>query len=114
MDYHALENMTVIKLREEVKKIPDAKSSTGLKKDELIALLVDHLGIDVPEKKQAKKSGPGAPKTKEGLKQRITALRSERDTARTAGDTKKAGLLRRRIHILKRQLRIMVQADKRA
>lgn len=105
MDYHDLENMTVIKLREEVKKISDVKGLTGMKKDELIAALVSHLGIEVPEKKQAKKAGPGKPKTKEDLKQSISELRSERETARSAGDSKKADILRRRIHLLKRQLR---------
>ena len=33
MDYNALENMTVIKLREEVKKLPDVKSVSGMKKE---------------------------------------------------------------------------------
>jgi len=55
MDYNELQQMTVIKLREEVKKFPDVKGVTGMKKDELIQLLVDKLGIEVTEK-QAKKT----------------------------------------------------------
>ena len=107
MNHHDLEQMTVIKLREEAKKIPDAKGLTGMKKDELIALLVNHRGIEVPEKKEkkAKKSSSGMPKTKEGFKQKISELKGERDTARTAGNPKDANVLRRRIHMLKRRLR---------
>jgi hypothetical protein len=106
MEYHDLENMTVIKLRDEAKKIPDVKGLTGMKKDELIALLVDHLGIEVPEKQaRPKKPVPSAPKTKESLKQKINELKGERDAARGAGDRKKSNVIRKRIHMLKRQLR---------
>ena len=111
MDYHDLEKMTVIKLREEAKKIGDVKGLTGMKKDELITLLVGHMGIEVPEKKEkkGKKSGSGMssgmPKTKEGFKQKITELKGERVAARTAGNPKEANVLRKRIHMLKRRLR---------
>ncbi len=107
MNYHDLEQMTVIKLREEAKKIPDVTGLTGMKKDELITLLVGHLGIEIPEKKEkkGKKSGSGMPTTKEGFKQKITELKGERDAARTAGNPKEANVLRRRIHMLKRRLR---------
>jgi len=105
MDYHALEKMTVIKLREEVKKFPDVKGVSGMKKDELIQLLVEKLDITVPEKKPKKKA-PSAPKTKAQMKKLIVDLRAQRESLRTDADAKKkVNVLRKRIHSLKRQMR---------
>ncbi|UCH83702.1 MAG: hypothetical protein JSW50_14825, partial [Candidatus Latescibacterota bacterium] len=89
MDYHALEKMTVIKLREEAKKFPDVKGVSGMKKEELINLLVEKLDIAVPEKKPKKKKAASAPKTKAQLKKMIMDLRAQRDATRSAPDSKK-------------------------
>ncbi|UCG52723.1 MAG: transcription termination factor Rho [Candidatus Latescibacterota bacterium] len=104
MDYHELEKMTVIKLREETKKFPDVKGVSGMKKEELIALLVEKLDIKVPEKK--KKKAPSVPKNKMTLKKKIMELRGQKEAARAEKDSrKKVTVLRKRIHSLKRQLR---------
>jgi hypothetical protein len=102
MDYQELEKMTVIKLREEAKKFPDVKGVSGMKKEELLRLLVEKLGIETPEKK---KRPAGKPRDKKALKGKITELRVERDAARAAKDSKRVTLLRRRIHSLKRRVR---------
>ena len=103
MDYHELENMTVIRLREEAKKFPDLKGVTGMKKEELIQALVERLGILVPEKKERK--GLRSPASKTSLKKKITELRSAEDAARAEHNRKKVNLLRRRIHSIKHRLR---------
>ena len=105
MDYHALEQMPVMQLREEAKKIPDVKGVTGMKKGELITLLADHLGLEAPEKKAAKRKSVRTPLDKSTIKQKILELREQRDKARDKNDGKTVNLLRRRIHSLKRQTR---------
>ena len=101
MDYNELEKMTVIMLREEVKKLPDVKAVSGMKKEELIGLLVERLGIEIPEKKT---KTAASPKGKAALKKQITELKAEREAARGEKNSKKVTLLRRRIHSLKRRI----------
>ena len=106
MDYHALEKMTVVQLREEAKK-HDFKGVTGMKKDELIAALAEKLDLEKPAvrpKKKGKKSG-AAPLDRAALKAKIAELRGERDKARADNDGKKIEVLRRRLHSLKRRMR---------
>ena len=106
MDYHALENMTVVQLREEAKK-HDFKGVTGMKKDELITVIAEKLGLEKPAvkpKKKKKKSG-AAPLGKDALKKKIGELRSAQEKARADNDKKKNELYRRRIHSLKRRMR---------
>jgi hypothetical protein len=110
MDYHALEKMTVVQLREEAKK-HDFKGVTGMKKDELIAAIAEKLGLEKPAVKpgtKGKKSG-GAPLDRAALKAKIAELRSERDRARSDHDRKMVNTLRRRIHSLKRRMRRVAQ-----
>jgi len=108
MDYDELSKMTVIQLREEAKKT-DAKGVTGMKKDELIALLAGDQGIEVPAKKPAaakKTSGAkGAKMDRPAVQKKLAELKAEQVTARAAGDKKQTALLRRRIHTLKRRSR---------
>jgi cell division protein FtsX len=104
MDYHELEKMTVIRLREEAKKFPDIKGVTGMKKEELLHLLVERLGIAVPEKKHTLVQ---VPVDKTTLKTRIAELQTAKAAARLEHNRKKANLLRRRIHSTKRRLRKM-------
>lgn len=103
MDYHELEQMTVIRLREEAKKFPDLKGLAGMKKEELIQALVERLGIAVPEKKERK--GVRSPVSKTSLKQKIAELRTAEDAARAEHNRKKVNILRRRIHSIKHRLR---------
>jgi hypothetical protein len=102
MDYHELEKMTVIKLREEAKKFPDLKGVTGMKKEELIHALVEHLGIAVPDKKHR---GARTKLNKSDLRKMMSDLRVSQKAARGGHDRKTLTTLRRRIHSLKRRLR---------
>ena len=108
MDYHALENMTVVQLREEAKK-HDFKGVAGMKKDELITVIAEKLGLDKPAVKPKKKKKSGAaPLGKDALKKKIDELRSAREKARADNDKKKNELYRRRIHSLKRRMKKIV------
>ncbi len=104
MDYNALTNMTVNKLREEAKKL-DLKVGTGLKKEELVQLLAEKLNLEISEQKP--KPAKKAPTSlgKSDLKAKIIELKAQRDKARTDGQPKQSDLLRRRIHTLKRRMR---------
>ncbi len=104
MDYNELEQMTVNALREEAKKL-DAKGVSGMKKDELLHLLVEKHGIEVPEKKAKKTKRVPTTQGKAGIKQKIVELKELRDKARSQNDPKKVAALRRWIHTLKRRTR---------
>lgn len=107
MDYQTLEKMTVIKLREEAKRFPDVKGVSGMKKEELISVLVEKLDIEIPQKKT---KAAAAPRNKAQMKEMILDLRAEKDAARAGGESKKkVAILRKRIHTLRRQLRRMTQ-----
>ena len=103
MDYHELEKMTVIQLREEAKKFPDLKGVTAMKKEELIHILVERLGIAVPDKKHH--AAAPVRLSKSDLKKKIAELHAAQDKARSEHDPAKTSLLRRRIHSLKHRLR---------
>lgn len=104
MEYHDLEKMTVIQLREEAKKFPDLTGVTAMKKEELIHNLVTRLGIAVPAKTTKKAR---AVVDKSTLKKKIAALQAAKTAARETGDRKKTSAIRRRIHTVKRRLRKM-------
>jgi len=104
MDYHALEKMTVVQLREEA-KTRDVKGVAGMKKDELISILAEQLGLEKPAAKPKKAKAPAsAPLDKPAIKQKIAELRAQRNKARESNDKKKVVVLRKRIHSLKRQM----------
>ena len=51
MDYHDLQKTRVNDLREMMKeKMPDVQGVIGLKKDQLVEMLAEHLGIEKPHK----------------------------------------------------------------
>lgn len=104
MEYHDLEKMTVVQLREEAKKHADLKGTSAMKKEELIHALVGAMKLTVPEKSSKPKSASG-PLDKPALKRKLAELRAERAKAQSANDHKKADLLRRRMHIIKRRTR---------
>lgn len=104
MEYHELEHMTVVKLREEAKKL-DVKGTTAMKKEELITLLAEKLGLEKPEPKPKKKRAKGKMLDKDGIKAKIIELKALRDAARAKNDRKQAAMLRRRIHRLNRRMR---------
>jgi hypothetical protein len=93
-----LEKMTVKELREMAKDIPQIVGVHGMKKEELIVEIKKAKGIaDEPEKK--------ADASIAQLKQKIKALKIERQAALEAKDRKKATIFRRRISRLKKRTR---------
>ena len=93
-----LEKMTVKELREMAKEMPQIVGVHGMKKEELIVEIKKAKGIeDEPSKK--------ADATVAQLKQKIKALKIERQAALEAKDKKKATIFRRRISRLKKKTR---------
>lgn len=93
-----LEKMTVKELREMAKEIPQIAGVHGMKKEELIVEIKKAKGItDEPVKKADASIGQ--------LKQKIRALKIERQAALTAKDKKRATIFRRRISRLKKRTR---------
>lgn len=104
MDYNELEQMTVVALRDEAKNL-GSKSTTGMKKEELIEFIAGEMGLEKPAPKPKKKKAGGPALTKEQIKAKITELRAAREAAQKTNDPKKVDELRRRIHSLKRRQR---------
>ena len=93
-----LEKMTVKELREMAKEIPGITGVHGMKKDELIVEIKKARGIaDEPVKK--------ADASIAELKQKIKALKVQRQEALEAKDKKKATIFKRRISRLKKKTR---------
>jgi hypothetical protein len=93
-----LEKMTVKELREVAKDIPQIVGVHAMKKEELIVEIKKAKGIeDEPLKK--------TDATIAQLKQKIKALKTERQAALEAKDKKKATIFRRRISRLKKKTR---------
>ena len=105
-----LDKMTVVELRETLKKeVPDITGVTGMKKDQLLEALKEVRGIkDKPaakKKKKKKTAGPKKEMTVSEMKQEIVRLRTERKSIRQEGDKKKIEIIRRRINRLKKLTR---------
>ena len=95
-----LEKMTVKELREMAKEIPQISGVHGMKKEELIVEIKKAKGItDEPLKKTDASIAQ--------LKQKIKALKIERQAALEAKDKKNAAIYRRRISRLKKKTRRM-------
>jgi hypothetical protein len=99
MDYEKLRKMTVIKLREEAQKFPDIKGTSGMKKEELVGLLCEKIGIEVQKKPKK------LPVNKADVKKIIRELKAKRSEALDRKDYTEAALYRKRIHVQKRRLR---------
>ena len=104
-----LDKMTVVELRETLKKeVPDITGVTSMKKDQLLEALKEVRGIkDKPaaKKKKKKTAGPKKEMTVSEMKQEIVRLRTERESIRQEGDKKKIEIIRRRINRLKKLTR---------
>jgi len=100
MDWHELHKMKVNDLRELAKEKLTLDGVSGLHKDELVAKLAESMGIPKPHKVV---DADG----KTAIKQRIRALKRERDEAIAAHDSEKLGLARRRMHAERRKLHRM-------
>jgi hypothetical protein len=93
-----LEKMTVTELREIALEIKEMVGVHGMKKDELISGIKKSRGIeDEPVKK--------ADASLREIKQKIKAVKAQRQTAIEAKDKKMATIYRRRISRLKKKTR---------
>jgi hypothetical protein len=99
LDWHELNKKRVADLRDMIREHkPTAAGITQMKKEELVGLLADALGIEPP-----KKVIEGI--DKQGIKARIRRHKDLRDEALSAGDHGELKKQRRAIHHLKRRLR---------
>jgi hypothetical protein len=104
MDYHDLQKTRVGDLRDMVKeKMPDVQGVIGMKKEEIVDLLAEHLGIEKPHKHVA--AGLG----KRAIKAEIREMKLKRQAALEAKDYAELKKYRRLIHRRKRKLRRMMQ-----
>ena len=104
----SLDKMTVIELREAAKEeIPGITGVSGMKKDQLLAVVKEARGIkdETPAKKKKKTAGPKKEMTVKEMKQEVVRLRTEREEIRQDGDKKKLEIIRRRINRLKKMSR---------
>ena len=106
MEYHDLQKTRVADLREMMKEhLPEVTGITAKKKDELVDLLAEKLGIEKPHKHVA--AGLG----KRAIKAEIRDLKVKRQAALEAGDARELKKYRREIHRRKRRLHRMMQFD---
>lgn len=100
MDWHDLHKMKVTELREMAREKLSLEGASGLHKDELVAKLAEAMGIPRPHKVVDAED-------KTAIKQRIRALKAERDAAIAAHDAERLRVARRRIHAEKGKLHRM-------
>jgi len=104
-----LVKMTVIELRAIAREIPGVTGATAMKKDELLAIIKKHRGIEEEEvKKKKKKVASKAGVSVKDLKNKIITLRAYKEAAYNDKDRKKVYILRRRINRLKKRTRKIV------
>lgn len=104
MDYHDLQKTRVVDLREMMKEhLPEITGTTAKKKEELIDLLAEKLGVEKPTKHVA--AGLG----KRAIKANIKELKLKRQAALESKDYGELKKYRRIIHRQKRRLRRMMQ-----
>ncbi|MFQ5720297.1 MAG: Rho termination factor N-terminal domain-containing protein [Acidobacteriota bacterium] len=101
MDLHELEHKTVVELREMAAAYDDVTGVSGMKKQQLLDLLCDRLGID-RHVHAAKGIGRAA------VKARLRVLRGKRDAALVAHDLVALAQVRREIKSNKRTLRRLI------
>lgn len=100
MDFHELQKTRIADLRNLAKeKCPDVKGVIGLKKEHLVDLLAERLGIEKPHKHI--QAGLG----KRAIKAQIRTLKAARLDALEKHDHEQLKKARRDIHRRKRRLR---------
>lgn len=103
MDRTELQKMTVVQLREKASEYEDVKGVSGMKKDDLVALIAEKLGIDLHEHVP---TGIG----RHDLKAHVRETKKARDEALQAGDREAYLKARRRLKHYRRQLRKVIKA----
>jgi len=99
VEWHELNKTRVIELREMMKEhLPDVTGITQMKKEQLVELLAEKMGMERPHKKVVGQD-------KQALKSRIKELKVLRQAALEAHDHGELKKQRRAIHRLKRRMR---------
>jgi response regulator of citrate/malate metabolism len=106
MELKELEKMTVNELRELAHKYEDLKGVIGMKKDQLIDVLCEKMGI---EKKHALPRGIG----RKAMKEHVRKLKVRRDAALAAHDASALKRARTLIRRAKHHLRDLVEKAER-
>jgi len=107
MELHDLEKKTVHELRELAHQYEDLEGVIGMKKETLIDILCQKMGI---EKKKALPKGIG----RRALKAKISGLRQRRDAALEGGDGKALKRVRTLMRRTRHKLRDVVEHAARA
>ncbi len=106
-----IEKMTAKELKEIAKEIPGVTGVHAMKKDELVALVMESKGEkEEAPAKEKKAKAKKAPLTVKDIKKKISGLKEEKKKARETKDRDKIESLRRRINRLKKQSRKAAQA----
>ena len=100
MEWHDLEHMTVVKLRETAQE-KGLTSVSGKNKAELIEELAGVLGIEKPHEELTDTTA----QSKSDLKRQLRELKSQRNQLLEAHDHKGLKAVRRKAHGLKRQIK---------
>jgi len=106
MELKDLQKMTVNDLREMARKYEDVTGTIGMKKDQLVDILCQKMGI---ERKHSLPKGIG----RKSMKERIKALKGHRDAALGAHDPKALKRARTLIRRTKHHLRDLVEKAER-
>lgn len=104
MDWHELEKKKVTELREMAKEQMNITGTSAMHKADLVEALAGALGIEKPHK-----VAHGKGKTE--IKQRIRALKAQRDEAMGKHDSDTLHAARHEIHKLRRKLRRMARLE---
>ena len=99
MEEKPLEKMTAKELRELAKSMPEITGVYGMKKAELLSAIKEAKGIVDEGPKTVAKPASG------GLKEKIQALKADRQAALEANDKRKATIYKRQISRLKKKTR---------
>jgi len=102
MEAHDLEKMTVNELRDLAHKYEDLTGVTGMKKETLVAILCEKMGI---ERKHHLPKGIG----RHAMKLRIRELKKMRDAAVAAHDSKGLKKTRTLMRRAKHDLRALIE-----
>jgi hypothetical protein len=105
-----LEKMTVKELREIAVDIPGVTGVTAMKKEQLVTLVREYWELEEEEKPVKEKKEKAKPAVSaKVLKEKIVALKAEKEKAREAQDKRGVMILRRRINRLKKRTRKVAQ-----
>jgi hypothetical protein len=99
-----LDKMTVLELREIAKEIPGVEGVTGMKKEQLLAIIKKDRGIE-EDKPSKKKAIAKIALTVQELKHKINTFKVDKRVVIEEHNRKKATILRRRINRLKKRIR---------